>query len=1071
MITVSQFMLIIWGFFLFCSSEASDPHLAVIAGDLGNATDWIQQEKAYGTPMHVKNSYESANILHMHVPQQTKIAYWKVRVNESHTICPARNVSLLLQHGSYPVTSIDGGKFPENFYFPLVTTYTLQSLSDSSLHWVNVTNPIPGHWYILAYLNSEDDRITQKDLAVKCLATVYIEGEYHVTNDVIIILPQVHDYQDIKLYQSVTGSQLYKFYVPSDTWRVRVNITKCLRVVHPDSDTSAEDMRGCSLLLSVSPAAFPNILRNNTMWKNCSEEAGDEGSCTLDFTPKEDAWHYLSVSAYGSTVSFALSVGYHSCSYEALEQQYMVMTELLPSHICASLLKSQNVNLDARTQGRKVIGCLSQMVWSDYNTLLGSTACGSGFIQVNNTNPSEYLHVPYPLPGLWYLSLFALCYPFNISSSSEPCEDDKSFKVLVSLINAPCVLGSCGQHGKCYTYFSGMHLFSSCRCFLGYTGWDCSDDSKAMQDYELLLSTLLLTLSNIMFIPALLVSLYRHLYPEALVYFFTMFFSTFYHACDQSSTYYFCLMKYDVLQFCDFYSGLLALWVTVIAMADLPFTLYSSLHLLGAIGLALGVQYDRQGLWVFLIPFLSAFFILTVSWVAHCRSKRSCFPKKPYWYSGLLPGILFFAVGLTMYAFLQTNDNYKFVHSAWHMCIALAICFLVPRSKGFIIDEGTNQSESKQMYEEQAVGAMSPPAQLRLFPALTLRGFGSTENEERLQKIIHMEFSLWQETGEKVPQSLTPEQWKNLYNLPSRAGRKKYLLYLFKVEKAKEKQVIKKEEAAQLREVYLAQRREERAKNPHIIYGLAKNTILLKVYDKTMDMFHNYKVFNAMLWGQSIVFDLSYDSYMNQRECLNCADQIQMALAANRRHADPFHVQLCHVDAQSPTYRALEKFIPTIREPTYPLSIHEHSYLNLYPKDKLVYLTPHCREEIKEVDDDVTYIIGAIVDKSGGDPISLAKAKRLGIRMQKLPLDTYLNWGMGHKTLTLNQVMEILLDAKHYKDWKYALRHVPKRKLIKFQNLQPKYPVPAVLQKGTLKAEAINEKVWQGRVQRFDRQS
>ena len=69
---------------------------------------------------------------------------------------------------------------------------------------------------------------------------------------------------------------------------------------------------------------------------------------------------------------------------------------------------------------------------------------------------------------------------------------------------------------------------------------------------------------------------------------------------------------------------------------------------------------------------------------------------------------------------------------------------------------------------QQAVGTMSPPAQLRLLPALTLRGFGSQENEERQQKIIQMEFSLWQETGEKVPQSLTPEQWKNLYNLPSR---------------------------------------------------------------------------------------------------------------------------------------------------------------------------------------------------------------------------------------------------------------------------------------------------------------
>lgn len=51
--------------------------------------------------------------------------------------------------------------------------------------------------------------------------------------------------------------------------------------------------------------------------------------------------------------------------------------------------------------------------------------------------------------------------------------------------------------------------------------------------------------------------------------------------------------------------------------------------------------------------------------------------------------------------------------------------------------------------------------------------------------------------------------------------------------------------------------------------------------------------------------------------------------------------------------------------------------------------------------------------------------------MAKLPLDKYLHWGAGSgKSLTLNQMVSILNDVKLTEDWKYALRHVPKRKIM-----------------------------------------
>lgn len=55
-----------------------------------------------------------------------------------------------------------------------------------------------------------------------------------------------------------------------------------------------------------------------------------------------------------------------------------------------------------------------------------------------------------------------------------------------------------------------------------------------------------------------------------------------------------------------------------------------------------------------------------------------------------------------------------------------------------------------------------------------------------------------------------------------------------------------------------------------------------------------------------------------------------------------------------------------------------------------------------EFDPDSVYIIGGIVDKKDSTPLTMAKAKREGIRMAKLPLDKYLRWGSSGKSLTLN---------------------------------------------------------------------
>lgn len=74
----------------------------------------------------------------------------------------------------------------------------------------------------------------------------------------------------------------------------------------------------------------------------------------------------------------------------------------------------------------------------------------------------------------------------------------------------------------------GPHiLFNIMGCLpAGWSGWGCTDDTTAQSFGRQLAAALLLTLSNLSFLPAIVVAIVRCYITEASVYVFTMFFST-----------------------------------------------------------------------------------------------------------------------------------------------------------------------------------------------------------------------------------------------------------------------------------------------------------------------------------------------------------------------------------------------------------------------------------------------------------------------------------------------------------------------------------------------------------------
>lgn len=230
---------------------------------------------------------------------------------------------------------------------------------------------------------------------------------------------------------------------------------------------------------------------------------------------------------------------------------------------------------------------------------------------------------------------------------------------------------------------------------------------------------------------------------------------------------------------------------------------------------------------------------------------------------------------------------------------------------------------------------------------------GDEELLSKLKRFI-LEIDLLYESGEQVPSSLKIEQWKNLLELNSRSARLKHLRFLFLIEKKKENRIVRKlEKRAERLEQY-----ENEPVNDHIHYGLMRNTMFHRIYEKQMNNFYNYRLLEAMMYGQEILIDCSYDGHMSLREQRNCAKQLLLMWSYNRFHRDPFNIIFCNFNKESTVFKWLSKTIPTIDEPTFPLNYTNKGYLELYPREKLVYLTPHCNQELKEYNYDDVYIIG-----------------------------------------------------------------------------------------------------------------
>lgn len=309
------------------------------------------------------------------------------------------------------------------------------------------------------------------------------------------------------------------------------------------------------------------------------------------------------------------------------------------------------------------------------------------------------------------------------------------------------------------------------------------------------------------------------------------------------------------------------------------------------------------------------------------------------------------------------------------------------------------------------------------------------DNPELLKKLklCELEVSFLQGQQERVPKKIQTEHWHELLKMDSKKHRLEYLNFLWLKEIKKKNDKLKKEKK---RSQFLEHHKDkvkippsEITTSSPIQYGLTQTSLFHRFQERHMNEFLNYKLLQAMVFGPQIIVDCGFEQYMTTKELNLLGKQVLFMWSDNRHCYNPFDIIHCNLTDDSRVLKKMIKVIPSIIEdPAYPFNYTSKNYLDLYPKEKLVYLTPHCSETLQKFDGNDIYIIGkfvssipnysiisfhylfysllsgAIVDKSYSEPLTLAKAKRDGIRVARFPLENYLNWGMGGKSLTLNQV-------------------------------------------------------------------
>lgn len=669
-------------------------------------------------PVAGYRSYTNVRPMRFDAPASLASLNFSFSGMKTKSSCPSKDIHITIGMGGLPLVDLSENSLPDNFIPPSQPSIDLIIRSGQIAELV-LMRPPPGPYYIVGYLKDVDSGIKQKGLhpETSCFHMFSSTTEFSAPLEATEILPG-----DDILAEIDTNGSLFRFTVPPNTINFEVQVLSCesapcnislkhLTFVPKESREIIEDCSNVTsrrCLLHVSSPALDQAQLIELKY------AGGEGNATLLFTLKLQECPLFvpgstnllcgltpPLNRIQSPMPLATRFGF------ILNTTVTLMTNLSSGGVTSipfTLLEPNDIGGSLKWQLR-LIGSQSQQANLSriqvcggllFNKLPDTSLsaldlCTVGIPGVVNleisltdgvTHDEAGAHakryVAYPQAGRWHIVLQAHCFGKNNTSLAH-C--DAGAVVDMALEIQECVDGGCSDHGTCVSSTTGSDFisFSACQCDADYRGYGCSDSRHAQAEAVQLAGAYLLTLSNLFFLPAIVLGLARGFTVEAFVYSFNMFFSTFYHACDGSrlQKYKVCITDYYLLQLADFFGSACSLWFTLVAMARLrPFQ--GLLHVVGIFVMFVIVVSDKTSLALMAVPILAGLVIIACSWGSRMYQRKRLYPSWRRYTFYLVPGVCLAGVGGVCFSFLETESNYKYLHSLWHMCVALSIVLLLP---------------------------------------------------------------------------------------------------------------------------------------------------------------------------------------------------------------------------------------------------------------------------------------------------------------------------------------------------------------------------------------------------------
>ncbi len=139
----------------------------------------------------------------------------------------------------------------------------------------------------------------------------------------------------------------------------------------------------------------------------------------------------------------------------------------------------------------------------------------------------------------------------------------------------------------------------------------------------------------------------------------------------------------------------------------------------------------------------------------------------------------------------------------------------------------------------------------------------------------------------------------------------------------------------------------------------------------------------------SVVLDFRYEKDMRRNEIQKSLyRQLIETIAYNRTTPDPFVLHFCNFCKQSEFNKM---FSASLGVDENLIMDTNQSYLDVFPREKLIYLSNDSPNVMRHFDPNKVYIVGALVDRNSNDfkYASYSQAKSDKIHSLKLPIDQH----------------------------------------------------------------------------------